>query len=106
MAETLAELANAPDFHGAACADAAERELFDQATASPEARESALALCSGCPALVACRTWLEDVPRHRRRGGVVAGRVIGRRPTVASAASRQGGGERQATRRKIALSSA
>ena len=63
-----------------------EAELFDRATASTEAREMALQACARCPALAACRAWVEGLHRSHRRDGVVGGLVIRTRRTARSAA--------------------
>nr|WP_220096340.1 WhiB family transcriptional regulator [Mycolicibacterium fortuitum] len=39
---------------------------------------AAKALCATCPALSACRSWLESLPAQERPTGVVAGLVIKR----------------------------
>jgi hypothetical protein len=47
-----------------------------------DARRDALRLCNdGCPALDACRAWLDALPAAHRPRGVVAGQVV----TAASA---------------------
>jgi WhiB family redox-sensing transcriptional regulator len=75
----IAQLAGAPALHGARCRG--RSHLFDaRADREPlpvaEARHAqALGLCARCPALVRCKSWLDDLPVRKRPLGVVAGRV-------------------------------
>lgn len=41
-----------------------------------QARTEALRLCSGCPELARCSTWLDSLPKKARPRGVIAGRLI------------------------------
>jgi hypothetical protein len=65
LAETLADQASAPDFHGAACADPATRLLFDTAAGrdgpTVTARRTAITICQGCPVLQAFPTRINHV---------------------------------------------
>lgn len=81
LPEFLASLAAAcPPLPGARCRGHAE--LFDrtngksQATDTREARAAALALCQACPALHACREWVDNLPPDERPAGVVAGQIV------------------------------
>lgn len=77
----LLALAGAPVLPGARCRN--RSALFDP----PEPREApatfaarhrqAIGLCAGCPALSACQTWFNGLPKRQRPHGVVAGRVRG-----------------------------
>ncbi len=82
----LGALRSAPNLAGNACHGV--HDLFDATIRSGpgrvskdciEARQEALALCDECPALIACRTYVERLPAHLRPPGVVAGLVIDRR---------------------------
>lgn len=67
--DLLAALVNVPRLDGAACTD--DPPLFDD-----ERRASAaVAVCNGCPALEACRAWVNNLPPSKRPHGVVAGKV-------------------------------
>lgn len=75
----LAQLSGAPRLLGARCKG--RHALFDSAElGEPPARVAArhgqaLTLCQGCPALNACETWMESVPRSLHWPvGVLAGR--------------------------------
>lgn len=46
-----------------------------------DARAAAVAECERCPALPACRSWLESLPASQRPSGIVAGQLT-RRPTM------------------------
>ncbi len=81
LTEFLAALAAAaPHLPGASCRS--HIELFDRATGDTrtadtrQARTAALNLCHGCPAIHACRAWLDTLPADHRPIGVVAGRVV------------------------------
>jgi hypothetical protein len=77
--ELLSSLAGAPAFPGARCRG--KHHLFDPAAADErpdvvDARQAqALGLCSHCPALARCASWLDGLPPKKRPLGVVAGRV-------------------------------
>ena len=84
IAELLADLAHTPQLPGAACRG--RWELFDTAAtrgSGPvtmhQARSQALEICMGCPALDACRHWLNHLPPEQRPRGVTAGIVIASR---------------------------
>ena len=64
--EATAALINAPT-HESRSALRADRE---------NARAVALSICCSCPALAACRAWLDSTVPTRRPVGVVAGLVI------------------------------
>lgn len=80
LADLLADLAAAPRLPGASCRGHAQ--LYDRTTENShahdtrEARAAALALCQACPALPACRRWLDRLPPDQRPTGVVAGQLI------------------------------
>jgi WhiB family redox-sensing transcriptional regulator len=40
-----------------------------------DARAAAVAVCQRCPALPACRAWLESLPASQRPSGIVAGQL-------------------------------
>ncbi|ORB26624.1 hypothetical protein BST38_25510 [Mycolicibacterium parafortuitum] len=69
----------APSLPGARCRG--RHRLFDlpepdiDTAEARHAEETALRLCSLCPSLVRCRTWLESLPKSKRPPGVVAGTV-------------------------------
>jgi hypothetical protein len=69
----------APCLPGARCRG--RHHLFDPAAAGefPETvaqrHAQALGLCSHCPSLDRCRSWLDGLPRRHRPFGVVAGIV-------------------------------
>jgi hypothetical protein len=73
----LDALAAAPNLSGAACRG--RHELFDPRDLSDPDRQDieaeALALCRGCPALLACRRWYDSLPPGKRPIGVVAGQI-------------------------------
>ena len=63
-----------PDLPGAACVQ--RRDVFDEA-AMPAAGEythhRAIRICDSCPALAACRAWIESLVLTERPVGVTAG---------------------------------
>lgn len=77
-----------PDLPGARCRgrhelfDATIRGRRDASATLPsraelaEARSEALRICAACPALTACRSWVDDMRPSRRPRGVVAGRIV------------------------------
>lgn len=75
-----ADLFTTPQLVGARCRG--KWALFDPADGddAPQVVErlhtEAIALCHRCPALAACRSWIESLPAPKRPGGVVAGRLI------------------------------
>ncbi|BDB43319.1 MULTISPECIES: helix-turn-helix domain-containing protein [Mycobacterium] len=97
LPEMLAALAAAlPPLPGARCLG--QWELFD-ATSTPwrkrkppaavrQARHDALDACAQCPALMACRDWLDNLTPDQQPHGVVAGRII-RPPATPTAADRK-----------------
>jgi hypothetical protein len=74
-------ISRAPNLAGAACADPATRELFDEAAGvcSTEVVQEAAWACGRCPALATCRLWVEGLPPRQRPRGVVGGLVIASR---------------------------
>jgi hypothetical protein len=68
----IAVLRNCPSLPGARCRG--RWDMFDNADC-PETVRAALSLCSTCPALDPCRTWLDGLPKRRRPLGVTAGQV-------------------------------
>lgn len=72
VAELLDALAHTPSLHGAACAG--HPEAFDVDAADHDAIARAKVVCSSCPVLRDCRSWLRGLPRPLRPTGVVAGR--------------------------------
>jgi Transcription factor WhiB len=70
ITDLLAELSASPKLPGAACRG--RWKLYDSADADDVA--SAQRICAGCPALQACRQWVETSPQ-RLHGYVVAGVV-------------------------------
>jgi hypothetical protein len=72
--------AYSPELPGAVCVDPAAREIFDRVdTRATAAVAEAAWVCSRCPALTACRAWVEGLPPARRPRGVVGGLVIASR---------------------------
>ncbi|GFG98132.1 hypothetical protein MTIM_40110 [Mycobacterium timonense] len=77
-------LAGIPELPGARCKGAAglyeatvnERTKPTNRAELERARTAALNVCADCPALDACRAWLDQQQPTRRPRGVVAGRVI------------------------------
>ncbi|SBS75599.1 conserved hypothetical protein [uncultured Mycobacterium sp.] len=83
MASWLDAIAAVPRLDGAACRGSVDHDIdHDCDGEPPEAREErlhrAVAVCHGCPALTACRTWLDGLSARQRPTGVVAGRVVER----------------------------
>jgi hypothetical protein len=70
VTEFLAELGATVNLPSAACRG--RHELFDSRNPSDVA--SAQKICASCPALQACRQWVETSPRHLH-GYVVAGQA-------------------------------
>lgn len=78
-AELAAVLGSLPDLRGALCAG--RPSLWDER--APEEEDSdtaaryrlAIAECARCPALAACRRWVESLPPSKRPPGVTAGWV-------------------------------
>lgn len=72
----------APRLDGAKCVK--HPELFDPHDAddrgAAEAEAAAVRLCWSCPAVIRCREWVDALPPSRRPPGVVAGRMVRRRP--------------------------
>ncbi|MGH3584020.1 MAG: hypothetical protein ACRDUB_20705 [Mycobacterium sp.] len=79
LADLLGALTAAPALPGARCVG--NSEVFDPApigttpVAEAEHTSAAVAICSSCPALTACRAWLDGLTPPARPLGVVAGRV-------------------------------
>jgi hypothetical protein len=81
VAELLDALAQTPRLPDAACRG--QWELFDTAaggrslprTKVIQARRDALELCHDCPALQACRDYIDNIQPYLRPRGVVAGRL-------------------------------
>src|SRR6185312_2391511 len=70
IAELLDALTHAPNLRGAACAG--RPELFDVRDGDDRAQ----AVCAACPALAACRSWVDSLPKPLRPSGVIAGRYV------------------------------
>lgn len=76
----VSSLAGVPVLRGARCRG--RHDLFDPQLAGEiadvaEARHvQAQSICGRCPALAACGSWLDSLPKSRRPAGVVAGRII------------------------------
>lgn len=94
-AEALASVffmiaAYSPELPGAVCVDAGAREVFDRATDTriSGAVDEAAWACARCPALAACRAWVQGLPPGQRPRGVVGGLVIAERTGRASAPRR------------------
>ena len=84
LADLLGAIAAGPDLTGAACRE--RPDVFDATTgkaAGPITYARAIEVCTSCPALTACTTWVESLPPSQRPFGVTAG-VIRRqtRPTA------------------------
>ena len=91
--DLLEELAGSvPTLRGARCRG--HSELFDKTIGGKrgqhkitlDARSAALDLCATCPALDACRDWIDALPAEERPLGVTAGQVIkpSRRPAASN----------------------
>jgi hypothetical protein len=82
LSSLLAMAARGPDLSGAVCADPVVREVFDRAADARIAGAVAEAAwaCGRCPALAACRAWVEALPHSQRPRGVVGGLVVTDRP--------------------------
>lgn len=71
--------AAAPRLDGAACLGM--WEAFDPADTGETEQDvdyrhrTAMGICARCPALSACRTWVDSLPPRQRPGGVTAGRI-------------------------------
>jgi hypothetical protein len=74
-------IAHTPNLAGAVCVDPATRNLFDAAAGvcTTAVLQEAAWACGRCPALTACRLWVEGLPPARRPRGVVGGLVIASR---------------------------
>jgi hypothetical protein len=73
--DVLAAMSGTPKLHGAACRG--RPEVFDlNEHSDPELIERAKLVCGSCPALPACREWVDGLPAHLRPSGVVAGRLL------------------------------
>lgn len=72
LAKALRDTASLP---GAACQGDAR---FTSDVAADQA--AALRICARCPELVACRRWVESLPRSRIPVGVTAGQIHQPRP--------------------------
>ncbi|MCV7141404.1 hypothetical protein H7J76_19795 [Mycolicibacterium fortuitum] len=76
----MADLFTTPELPGALCRgrwalfDPADRD--DDHQVVERLHTEAVALCSRCPALAACQSWLESLPAHKRPTGIVAGRLV------------------------------
>jgi hypothetical protein len=78
LASLFATMAHSPNLSGAVCVDPAVRAVFDRAAdvrVAGAVAEAAWA-CTLCPALAACRAWVEGLPHGQRPRGVVGGLVI------------------------------
>ncbi|KUH90634.1 hypothetical protein AU187_24490 [Mycobacterium sp. IS-1556] len=68
-----------PVLPGALCPDHPHVFYTSSDTTDPETRDyaatTAIRLCKACPALEACRDWLDSLPAAERPLGVVAGRI-------------------------------
>jgi hypothetical protein len=80
IAELFADLAAVPRLRGARCRG--QSELFDRTIptlafrpVAAQARREALQVCRECPALRACRDWLDGLAPIDRPAGVIAGRT-------------------------------
>lgn len=79
LAELLGAMRDTPRLSGARCVGLSE--LFDpppigtELGAQAEHTAAAVAICTACPALMACRAWLDGLTPSARPAGVVAGRL-------------------------------
>jgi len=71
-------LADSPRLDGARCIG--RPQLFDQHRHNDPNRDrdqaTALRTCASCPALTACRAWLDSLPAWQKPPGVIAGQVV------------------------------
>ncbi len=84
VTDLLAELSNTgiPPLPGASCRD--HVTTFDKAVTNynyrtvrvTPAQRRALAVCHECPALAACRTWVDGLAPEQRPLSVVAGELV------------------------------
>ncbi len=83
--DLAAAISAAPAFPGARCRG--RPHLFDPGEAQEpvdivvQRQAQALELCARCPSLGRCRDWLDSLPRSKKPRGVVAGLVVGDRPS-------------------------
>lgn len=84
VSSLLAWRCDTPSLPGAACRgrwSLTDPPGDDETPENWHYREAvAKAVCSTCPALSACRSWLESLPAQQRPVGVVAGRLITKEP--------------------------
>lgn len=89
----LLALAGAPTLPGARCRG--RHHLFDEAAKGEPAdvveqrHAQALGLCRTCPALASCQRWYAELPRNKRPGGVVAGKINPAKPGRPPASTRK-----------------
>ena len=80
VAAVLALAVAAPALPWARCKGAAlwdERGDGESRQEAADRHAWAISACRGCPALRACREWLESLQPAQRPGGVVAGQLVG-----------------------------
>lgn len=82
LSALLAGIPNLPDARCKGKADLFEATVAER-TKPPAiraelecARETALRLCSDCPAAGRCREWFDSLPVARRPRGVIAGQIV------------------------------
>lgn len=76
-ADLFAALSGVPRLEGARCVGHSELwDITDDSTVT----EYTVDVCSRCPALAGCRDWLDSLTPAQRPVGVVAGRVVRRKP--------------------------
>lgn len=74
-AQLVAVLGDIPLLPGAACKG--QPEVFDiEPDADPAVIQRARDVCTGCPALQACREWAASTPSQRRPSGVLAEELL------------------------------
>lgn len=78
LSDLVGALAGVPLLEGAACRGEAWMADLD-IRSSREEIDAAIEVCLGCPALVACSSWVDELPADQRPVGVVAGRWLDHR---------------------------
>jgi hypothetical protein len=77
LADLLGAIAAAPNLTGAACRDypVTFEATTSRSAGQPYVYDRAIKVCMSCPALQACRAWVESLPPADRPPGVTAGTI-------------------------------